>query len=196
MLGKDVKHPGHYWVRKDVNHSWTLLSVEVPERCHDDCSMGNWEFIEITPPTRNQENKQTKFKLGDFVTKSKGSCWTGIVVGTYSTKLTPEGYAVESMAERGSVQIYPAAALEPADRSYLVRDLELAYRVADAVWQRSAQDYNAEFGCNSDLPSGIDLVGIIATMPPMLDARVKEVDQFVKRLQEMINQFAGLPKKD
>lgn len=54
----------------------------------------------------------TKFKVGDLVTKTKGSQWKGRVVGTYSTTLTPEGYAVESSTERGSVQIYPAAALE------------------------------------------------------------------------------------
>ena len=53
-----------------------------------------------------------KFKLGDSVRKTKGSMWSGKVVGTYSTELTPEGYAVESFAEKGSVQIYPAAALE------------------------------------------------------------------------------------
>ena len=53
----------------------------------------------------------SKFKLGDPVTKTKGSSWTGRVVGTYSTDMTPEGYAVESCYERGSVQIYPAAAL-------------------------------------------------------------------------------------
>ena len=40
-----------------------------------------------------------KFKLGDLVRKTKGSRWSGVVVGTYS-------------AEKGSVQIYPAAALE------------------------------------------------------------------------------------
>ena len=57
---------------------------------------------------------EPKFKLGDFVAKTKGSQWRGRVVGTYSTKLTPEGYAVESSAEGGSVQIYPAAALELA----------------------------------------------------------------------------------
>lgn len=55
-----------------------------------------------------------KFELGDRVTKTKGSNWTGRVVGTYSTALTPEGYAVESDFEHGSVQIYPAAALERA----------------------------------------------------------------------------------
>lgn len=51
------------------------------------------------------------FKLGDRVTKIKGSSWTGRVVGTYATALTPEGYAVESENEPGSVQIYPASAL-------------------------------------------------------------------------------------
>ena len=53
-----------------------------------------------------------KFQLGDTVKKIKGSQWHGTVVGTYSTTLTPEGYAVESSTEHGSVQIYPAAALE------------------------------------------------------------------------------------
>lgn len=53
-----------------------------------------------------------KFKLGDSVKKVSGSQWHGIVVGTYSTELTPEGYAVESWTEEGSVQIYPAKALE------------------------------------------------------------------------------------
>lgn len=33
-------------------------------------------------------------------------------MGWYSTKLTPEGYAVESESHPGSVQIYPASALE------------------------------------------------------------------------------------
>lgn len=56
-------------------------------------------------------NTHTKFSFGDLVRKSKGSSWRGHVVGWYSTKLTPEGYAIESMYEEGSVQIYPAAAL-------------------------------------------------------------------------------------
>lgn len=59
-------------------------------------------------------NTPPKFKLGDSVRKTKGSQWSGTVVGTYSTELTPEGYAVESSTEKGSVQIYPAAALELA----------------------------------------------------------------------------------
>lgn len=52
-----------------------------------------------------------KFKLGDRVTKTKGSKWTGRVIGFYSTTLTAIGYAVESETETGSVQIYPEAAL-------------------------------------------------------------------------------------
>lgn len=51
------------------------------------------------------------FSLGDRVEKIKGSSWRGRVVGTYSTSLTPRGYAVESEREPGSVQIYPEAAL-------------------------------------------------------------------------------------
>jgi dihydrofolate reductase (trimethoprim resistance protein) len=55
---------------------------------------------------------QMKFKHGDRVRKINGSEWSGKVVGTYSTEQTPEGYAVESEAHKGSVQIYPAKALE------------------------------------------------------------------------------------
>ena len=52
------------------------------------------------------------FGLGDRVRKKSGAAWQGLVVGWYCTKLTPEGYAVESEAHPGSVQIYPVAALE------------------------------------------------------------------------------------
>lgn len=54
------------------------------------------------------------FKLGDYVRKKSGSAWEGTIVGTYSTRLTPEGYAVESAFHPGSVQIYPVGALERA----------------------------------------------------------------------------------
>jgi len=52
------------------------------------------------------------FALGDRVRKKSGAAWQGRIVGWYSTLLTPEGYAVESEAHPGSVQIYPVAALE------------------------------------------------------------------------------------
>ena len=40
--------------------------------------------------------KPGAFRLGDLVKKVSGSAWEGRIVGTYSTALTPEGYAVES----------------------------------------------------------------------------------------------------
>ena len=58
----------------------------------------------------------SKFAIGDRVRKTKGSAWQGRVVGTYSTTLTPEGYAVESEAHPGSVQIYPVTALEAMEK--------------------------------------------------------------------------------
>jgi hypothetical protein len=57
---------------------------------------------------------EKKFKLGDRVRKIRGSSWNGVVVGFYSTELTPIGYCVESEREKGSVQIYPEGALELA----------------------------------------------------------------------------------
>lgn len=59
-----------------------------------------------------QKSAFARFRIGDRVRKTKGSRWQGVVVGTYSTSLTPEGYAVESETEHGSVQIYPVSALE------------------------------------------------------------------------------------
>lgn len=52
------------------------------------------------------------FKVGDRVRKIKGSQWQGVIVGTYATELTPDGFCVESEREKGSVQLYPAYALE------------------------------------------------------------------------------------
>ena len=61
-----------------------------------------------------ERDRGAAFQLGDRVEKINGSSWCGKVVGTYSTALTPEGYAVESEREPGSVQIYPAKALRLA----------------------------------------------------------------------------------
>lgn len=51
------------------------------------------------------------FGYNDRVEKIGGAQWRGRVVGWYRTRLTPEGYAVESEHEPGSVQIYPVTAL-------------------------------------------------------------------------------------
>ena len=59
------------------------------------------------------DTSKFKYKLGKHLRKKSGSQWEGKVVGFYSTELTPEGYAIESAAHAGSVQIYPKNALEP-----------------------------------------------------------------------------------
>lgn len=64
----------------------------------------------------------TTFVLGNLVEKKRGSSWHGRVVGWYSTQLTPEGYAVESTYEPGSVQIYPAAALRRNDETRIIKN--------------------------------------------------------------------------
>lgn len=53
--------------------------------------------------------------IGTRLRKKSGSSWQGRVVGYYSTELTDVGYCIESEREPGSVQIYPASALEPVE---------------------------------------------------------------------------------
>jgi dihydrofolate reductase (trimethoprim resistance protein) len=69
---------------------------------------------DVSPPSAGlfELPARATFGLGDRVRKKSGAAWQGHVVGWYSTKLTPEGYAVESEAHPGSVQIYPVGALE------------------------------------------------------------------------------------
>lgn len=50
--------------------------------------------------------------VGTLVRKRSGGQWHGRICGYYTTDLTTEGYAVESLREPGSVQIYPRKALE------------------------------------------------------------------------------------
>ena len=113
QVDKDPLGRGWYIVSKMVNYLYTdgqVRKTVEADRPHQ---------VEAFWPT--QEEAETfltlylgkpKFKLGDFVTKISGSHWTGMVVGTYSTDLTPEGYCVESSVHQGSVQIYPAKALK------------------------------------------------------------------------------------
>lgn len=70
------------------------------------------ERIARPAQTAPQPEQSGKFAMHQRVRKTSGSEWQGRVVGWYSTEQTPEGYAVESEAHCGSVQIYPAKALE------------------------------------------------------------------------------------
>ena len=94
------------------------------EPCFSDDPNRHWIYnpgkpnhINVRPKTESSIMSNTievkpKFIVGMLVQKIKGSQWRGRIVGTYSTSLTPEGYCVESVFESGSVQIYPASALE------------------------------------------------------------------------------------
>ena len=55
------------------------------------------------------------WEIGTRLRKKSGSSWQGPVVGYYSTELTDVGFCIESEREPGSVQIYPASALEPVE---------------------------------------------------------------------------------
>lgn len=50
-------------------------------------------------------------ELGTILKKKSGSEWMGKVVGFYSTEQTPEGYCLESIYHKNTVQIYPVQAL-------------------------------------------------------------------------------------
>ena len=65
-------------------------------------------------PGKQEPKAPHEWPIGTRVSKISGSQWHGCVCGFYSTKLTPEGYCVESERESGSVQNYPRAALTKA----------------------------------------------------------------------------------
>lgn len=68
-------------------------------------------FVMLGPNPGEGVRFNGAFAPGDHVEKISGAGWRGHVVGFYSTDLTPIGYAVESDAHPGSVQIYPEKAL-------------------------------------------------------------------------------------
>ena len=84
---------------------------EFHDSWHDIVGYAKLVADSLSPPTPKSEGSEG-FKLGDYVKKKSGSEWQGYIVGTYSTELTPYGYAVESSTHLGSVQIYPSTALE------------------------------------------------------------------------------------
>lgn len=55
-----------------------------------------------------------QFALGQYVKRKRGN-WHGVVVGFYSTELTPEGYCVMSLREYGCVHVEPERMLEAWD---------------------------------------------------------------------------------
>ncbi len=93
---------------EQISQSWNAhLFVRIERNSRDDRHPNA-----VAAP---QPEQSGKFAMGDLVRKTSGSEWQGRICGTYSTTLTPEGYAVESEAHAGSVQIYPAKALEAVE---------------------------------------------------------------------------------
>ena len=92
--------------QKWIEHGLDDESVEIFARAIETASLrANGFKVDGDQPA-------PEFRRGDRVRKISGSEWQGRIVGEYRTTLTPEGYAVESEAHPGSVQIYPAKALE------------------------------------------------------------------------------------
>jgi hypothetical protein len=84
---------------------WDFLLIDKPTPSSTAATAFSW----ILGSTRRRESRGWRHDEGF---RRKGSNWHGTVVGYYATKLTPKGVAVESDYEEGSVQIYPAHALE------------------------------------------------------------------------------------
>lgn len=132
-----------------------------------------------------------RFKVGDLVTKVKGSQWKGRVVGTYSTTLTPEGYAVESSTERGSVQIYPAAALELVEEAQAEQSAitsESGTPPAEPQAQPGAVDRT---GCTAGTDEECTRRGCATSCPAAPKAAPGERDQAAQRLRELVGMSQG-----
>jgi hypothetical protein len=73
--------------------------------------------LPIVLPDDQNTDLSRSFKKGDLVKRKTGS-WHGVVVGTYDTSLTPEGYNVMSLLEFGAVHVEPARTLESWDGNW------------------------------------------------------------------------------
>ena len=98
------------------------------------------------------DTSKFKYKLGHYLRKKSGSQWEGKVVGFYSTDLTPEGYAIESSAHAGSVQIYPVNALEPV--LILVKSAE-CYECKGCYYEEEHASTCPHDGANNLLCAGL-----------------------------------------
>jgi len=106
-------HKDRCWaIEKALKGEWPTLAEEFRRHFADDALVVQALAARQLCVPAGAVFEEPTFLVGDLVRKKKGSQWHGRVVGFYSTELTPRGYAVESATEKGSVQIYPEAALE------------------------------------------------------------------------------------
>jgi hypothetical protein len=138
------------------------------------------------------------YKLGDLLTKTKGSSWTGRVVGFYGTGLTDEGYAIESVYEPGSVQIYPLSALRPYDPERdvhpMVKDARDRIEALTAENEKLIQQLaDAEPNPYCEICGSCGEVGCGCTHKckfafdhPDVEARIEALNAEVARLRELL----------
>jgi hypothetical protein len=105
------------FIKKDVSDGTLAFfdSEDEAQRAKRRHPGTDYKLVEYYRAPNAQTAPQGKFRMGDLVRKTSGSEWEGRICGTYYTALTQEGYAVESEAHAGSVQIYPAKALEAVE---------------------------------------------------------------------------------
>lgn len=109
------RESGFYWVKWCEGDDWEvaecvgdvfyIIGCELPRH---ESRMYQIDERRIT----REEHPLGTWVIGTRLRKKSGSSWQGRVVGYYSTSLTHVGYCIESEREPGSVQIYPASALE------------------------------------------------------------------------------------
>src|SRR5574343_501770 len=87
----------------------------------------------------NKLMSEPTYSIGDLVSKRNGGSWNGMVVGYYVTDYTQRGYAVESLTERGSVQIYPENALAPLNCQSICHAVDSLSKLAEVL-----EEYMAE----------------------------------------------------
>lgn len=97
LIMETIDRPYVYGKRQRNDDLRLILSALQPQSASEDYDRGHRDDV--------------KFPIGSLVEKTGRSSWRGKVVGYYRTELTPLGYAIESIYEPGSVQIYPAAAI-------------------------------------------------------------------------------------
>lgn len=138
-----------------------------------------------------------QFKIGDTVCKTKGSKWQGKIVGQYSTALTPNGYAVESDTETGSVQIYPASALELAAAGAISGRAEQLIACLEAeVKSRDARLLEMDAQC---MLAGVALDLVVAEATQLraeLAVMTQHADNYSKMFEDAAEELATIKEQE
>jgi hypothetical protein len=123
-----------------------------------------------------------------WVQKKSGSQWRGKIVGEYRTDLTEIGYAVESYYEKGSVQIYPAKALEPWEPP-AEPPAALASDAMDAA-MRAVRQHSSSGVARDSMEYAI--AAYLATLlPPEIKALVERLRRYGREVDTLADEAAN-----